>query len=446
MSGPAASAAPRIAASVARQGSKSRMGFFIDLFRTVPTSIDMLQDAENKMLAHVQVPYENMMVPIQLKRKIAVDGTVKTRGVVVTEEDGQSSSDAQPLLASSPSTNPKSLSQTEPGALSTAISSARKIFSSLISAEVDEATESSETLYINTIVIRGRNRQSSSKNPPLVMAHGFGAGLGFFAPNLTEELCNDRDVYLFDWIGNGRSSRPENIPLNSTAETEEYMAASLESWRINLGLEQIDLIGHSLGGYLSSVYAINHPNKVRKLLLASPVGIGERPPFSERIVERPWWQRAAAGMIEGLYEKGLTPQSIVRGLGANGPTQTEKIVSRRFAHMEDTSRISAISKYIYHLSAQPASGEKILQLVYAFGAVARSPIMPRLKTLQCDHVTFFFGSHDWVDKTGCDTLCEDPALTNNVPARLEIVPDAGHHLYMDNAPAWNALVLRELRQ
>ena len=39
----------------------------------------------------------------------------------------------------------------------------------------------------------------------------------------------------------------------------------------------MQLVGHSLGGYLSARYAIAYPDRVEKLVLLSPVGVPELP-------------------------------------------------------------------------------------------------------------------------------------------------------------------------
>jgi len=87
-------------------------------------------------------------------------------------------------------------------------------------------------------------------------------------------------VYAVDWLGMGRSARvPFKIKskLNDTAgrvkETEDFFVESLEEWRKKMNLEKMTLVGHSLGGYLSSVYALRYPQRVERLILLSPAGV-----------------------------------------------------------------------------------------------------------------------------------------------------------------------------
>jgi cardiolipin-specific phospholipase len=112
----------------------------------------------------------------------------------------------------------------------------------------------------------------------LVICHGFGAGLGFWYRNYMglSQVPGWR-VYSLDWLGMGRSSR---TPLpkrdkNGTDDSdidqvEAYFVDALEDWRRKCNIEKMTLLGHSLGGYLAAIYALKYPERVTKLILASP--------------------------------------------------------------------------------------------------------------------------------------------------------------------------------
>jgi cardiolipin-specific phospholipase len=60
----------------------------------------------------------------------------------------------------------------------------------------------------------------------------------------------------------------------------------LEAWRVAKNLDSFYLVGHSLGGYISSLYTIKYPQRVKKLLLVSPIGFHQKPDdFNIRRIE-----------------------------------------------------------------------------------------------------------------------------------------------------------------
>ena len=111
--------------------------------------------------------------------------------------------------------------------------------------------------YINTLSILPTASQSTTV-APVVLLHGYGAGLGFFFQNFSAlGAWSERrraPVYALDWLGMGRSARVpfkvhakrDDIPRR-VAEAEGFFINSLEEWREKMGLQKMTLVGHSLG-------------------------------------------------------------------------------------------------------------------------------------------------------------------------------------------------------
>ena len=111
--------------------------------------------------------------------------------------------------------------------------------------------------------------ETDNENLPIVLVHGFAAGVGIWSLNF-DDLCRDRKIYAFDVLGFGRSSRP-NFDFSSPEEVECNLINSFERWRIAMNLNtKFILLGHSFGGYLASSYALQFPNQVAHLILADP--------------------------------------------------------------------------------------------------------------------------------------------------------------------------------
>ena len=130
---------------------------------------------------------------------------------------------------------------------------------------------------IRSILLEPDQPQEEEK-PPLVLLHGFGCGILQFYKNL-DHLHSDRRLYALDLPGFARSTR---IPFPADAEGAECeFVEVLERWREGVGLEQMVLLGHSLGGFLSLSYAMRYPSRVRHLILDDPWGMVSMPPEEE---------------------------------------------------------------------------------------------------------------------------------------------------------------------
>ncbi|KAJ3157275.1 hypothetical protein HDU89_002687 [Geranomyces variabilis] len=283
--------------------------------------------------------------------------------------------------------------------------------------------------------------QMGKKKKVLVMCHGYGAGLGFFYRNYAglSEVPGYR-IYSLDWLGMANSSRPPfpRIPPAATdAEIESaassFFVDSLEAWRIKNNIDSFTLMGHSLGGYLSTQYALAHPSRVEKLVLVSPAGVGKQPEVDMR--NRPG---LLPKLFKTLWTLNVTPMTILRGAGPWGPGLVHKYTTRRFGYLDDAENAD-LRDYIYHISAQPGSGEFALARLLLPGAWARIPLHDRLAKLQMP-TTFLYGASDWMDYRSA--LAAAPAM--RVPTTIARVAESGHHLYLDNPQAFNNAVIAEL--
>ena len=127
--------------------------------------------------------------------------------------------------------------------------------------------------HIRTLIVEPTD-PSCSANIPVVLVHGFLGGSGMFIKNINA-LTKTRRVFAFDLMGFGRSSR---VALQGSAmEVEEAYVTSIEKWRQKVGIDSFVLLGHSLGGFMSSAYALRHPNRIRHLILVDPWGYGIKP-------------------------------------------------------------------------------------------------------------------------------------------------------------------------
>lgn len=201
-------------------------------------------------------------------------------------------------------------------------------------------------------------------------------------------------------------------------------------------------MGHSLGGYLATRYALKYPEHVQKLVLLSPMGLPV-PPIAEQegdenerrfnldklnisvtgLVLSPWLVR--------MWNNNITPQLLIRAAGPWGPRLVSKYVDARFPCLNE-DELGDLRDYLYHISAGSGSGEYALAAMMAPGAWARDPLFPLMKHLEMP-TTFIYGDADWMDPRQAEACLADM----KVPAKVIRISNAGHQLFLDNPEEFN---------
>jgi pimeloyl-ACP methyl ester carboxylesterase len=121
-----------------------------------------------------------------------------------------------------------------------------------------------EYQYLQVGKLRIRYADSSSGKPVLLM-HGLGGSIESWTNNIAELAKNFR-VISVDLPGFGLSDKPK---INYTIKFyREFVVQFLKQ----LQLDQISIVGSSLGGHVAVEVAINYPSLVRRLVLISPAG------------------------------------------------------------------------------------------------------------------------------------------------------------------------------
>jgi pimeloyl-ACP methyl ester carboxylesterase len=142
---------------------------------------------------------------------------------------------------------------------------------------------------------------------PLLVCHPGGPGLAGDELADLGGLSATRELVLVDPRGTGATPAPADP---AEYRIDDYLG-DLEELRADLGLETFDLLGFSHGGIVAMAYAATHPDRVRKLVLASTLAAftpelaeaGER--MKETKAGEPWYDAALAALAQeeaGAYE------------------------------------------------------------------------------------------------------------------------------------------------
>lgn len=123
---------------------------------------------------------------------------------------------------------------------------------------------------------------------------------------------------LLDLRGTGGSAAPAD-PATYRCDRQ---VEDIEALREHLGLDTIDLLGHSAGGTLAVLYAARHPDRVRRLVLVTPsprvvdveIADADRRAVAELRRAEPWFagawaafERIWAGQPTGNDWTAITP-------------------------------------------------------------------------------------------------------------------------------------------
>ncbi len=102
----------------------------------------------------------------------------------------------------------------------------------------------------------------------LILIHGLASNAGFWRYNIPE-LSKHFRVIAVDLPGYGKSQKGD-YPY-----TLSFYAEIISKLIDELNLKNVTLVGHSMGGQISIIFALKYPDKLNKLVLAAPAGFEE---------------------------------------------------------------------------------------------------------------------------------------------------------------------------
>lgn len=107
---------------------------------------------------------------------------------------------------------------------------------------------------------------------PLLLLHGRGSASALFAPILPQ-LAEHRRVIALDLPGWGLSGKPRFTGTSAEDALRVWMSGPLALLDA-LGIEQVDVLGHSMGGFTALGLALEHGERIGRLALVDAGGLG----------------------------------------------------------------------------------------------------------------------------------------------------------------------------
>jgi 2-hydroxy-6-oxonona-2,4-dienedioate hydrolase len=255
----------------------------------------------------------------------------------------------------------------------------------------------------------------AGEGPPLLLLHGSGPGVtGWrnFRGNLPV-LAEHFRCLILEFPGFGVSHPTEEHPMAAAVK-------AVPRFLDGLGLQQVDIIGNSMGGFVATSVAIAHPDRVRRLVTIGGIGTnifspspGEGIKLLSQFTDDPSRERLIRWLHSMVYNPGLVTDELIeeRWTLATDPPTLES--ARR---MYGSAAIAAMINAARNSDATP--GWAMLHKVKA-------------KTL------ITWGRDDRVSPVDMALL---PMRT--IPdVEVHIFPDCGHWVMIEQKAAWESTVL-----
>ena len=242
---------------------------------------------------------------------------------------------------------------------------------------------------------------------PVLLLHGFTADKGEVADVLGPLAARGWHAVAPDLRGHGRSDHP----AAADAYSFESMAADVLGLADVLGWDRFALVGHSMGGAVAQVVALDRPERLTALVLASTFH-GPVKGISMELVELGRWvvrESGMTGLAEALAARRVDdPQSIAT---------IERLQEARPGYAElSRARLEATSPDMW--------------MALAPRFVDQPDRLERLAAISVPTLVV-------VGELDSTMLDDSRRMAEAIPAaQLTVIPGAGHVPQVETAEAW----------
>lgn len=147
--------------------------------------------------------------------------------------------------------------------------SRHSLYETAISWERSGAGLEASSVRVSEMTIAYLSNVEPVDGETIVLVHGFGANKDNWTW-LARELTNDFNVYAIDLPGHGDSSKA--LDLGYRFEDQVGHVSKILS---ALEIDEAHMMGNSMGGAITALYAATYPEQVRSAVLFDPAGIFE---------------------------------------------------------------------------------------------------------------------------------------------------------------------------
>ena len=244
-------------------------------------------------------------------------------------------------------------------------------------------------------------RRGPEGGVPVLFVHGFGGDLGNWLFNL-DAAAESLPVIALDLPGHGQSDA--KLPGTSLAALADFVAKLLDQ----LDVERVHWVGHSMGGAIGAMFALQHPQRVASLALIASAGLG--PEIAGDYIE---------GFVQAASRRELKP--VVEQLFADPSLVSRQLLDDLLRY----KRIDGVAELLGALGGALFGGGCQAELP----ATLLSPSQPPLLVVWGEQDRVIPAAHAQAAPAG---------------ATVVVLPGAGHMVMMEKAGEVNALLRKHV--
>lgn len=152
--------------------------------------------------------------------------------------------------------------------------------------------------------------QTQGEGSPVVLIHGIPTS-NLLWRKVMPELATTHQVFAPDMLNYGKSDKPADA--NVSIEAQSRLIVKLMD---QLGLKSADIVAHDIGGGVAQLIAVNHPERVRKLVLIDTVCFDSWPipeflPLQKAGAEEAMSLAAFLKMMRGFMPQGVHNKAVM---------------------------------------------------------------------------------------------------------------------------------------
>lgn len=255
--------------------------------------------------------------------------------------------------------------------------------------------------------------------PCLLLLHGIGASVEYFHANFAE-LAKHYRVVALDMPGFGKSDKPD-APYDLN-----YFSTFVGDFCKTMQLQDLFVLGHSLGGAIALKFSADNLSQVRKLISIDGVGFSTKVIIFFRLMGRPLIGKFFLNLSKPMFAKAL------RANVFNSNVITDELIDVLYPLTQNEETQKVIRQITKYNTSWLGMRKRTIEPLWN--------AMPSFSDLP---VKVFWGEQDLL----LPTAKHVPNIAQHIPhAEIELLDHCGHIPQMEHPQVFNEKLLEFLQR